>query len=136
MTSDLDRRRLVQLLGMIGSNHDGEALNAARLADRHMRDHRMSREEIVLPPQPDCTEAYTRGFSDGLRACLENVKPPPWRKMVRRCLEELDLTPKERAFLRSLQRWHGAITPKQEKWLRDIYARVLVISAPGGFSRQ
>jgi hypothetical protein len=84
----------------------------------------MSWEEIVLPPQPDCSEAYARGFSDGLRACLENVAPPPWREMVQRCLDDLNLTPKERVFLHSLQRWHGpTITAKQEKWLRDIYAR-------------
>lgn len=32
------RTRLVRLLGMIGSQHDGEALNAARLANKLVRD--------------------------------------------------------------------------------------------------
>jgi hypothetical protein len=32
------RVRLAQLLGMVGSDHDGEALNAARLANKLVRD--------------------------------------------------------------------------------------------------
>jgi hypothetical protein len=67
MTSDLDRRRLAQLLGMIGSTHDGEALNAARLADRHLRDRRMSWEEIILPPPPDCSEWLRSDAASRLR---------------------------------------------------------------------
>src|SRR5512134_3797382 len=43
--------RLIKLLGMLGSVHDGEALTAARLADRLVR-HRLKRTwgEVVQPP--------------------------------------------------------------------------------------
>src|SRR5512135_1224870 len=42
--------RLSKLLGMLGSVHDGEALTAARLADRLVRDQlRLSWGEVLLP---------------------------------------------------------------------------------------
>jgi len=35
--SALDRDRLAKLLGMLGADHDGEVVNAARAADRLVR---------------------------------------------------------------------------------------------------
>src|ERR1700761_1922300 len=37
MAKGIDRDRLVKLLGMLGSAHDGEALNAARHIDQMVR---------------------------------------------------------------------------------------------------
>ena len=63
-----ERDRLAKLLGMLGSDHDGEVLNAARLADRLVRDHGITwLDAITAPLSTDdplarfaaCAEAYT-----------------------------------------------------------------------------
>jgi hypothetical protein len=41
------RLRITQLLGMIGSDHDGEVLNAARLVSRTLRHHKMTVAEFL-----------------------------------------------------------------------------------------
>ena len=38
------------------------------------------------------------------------------------CSDELSV--KERGFIDTLSRWRGAPTPKQIKWLTDIYERL------------
>ncbi len=48
-----DRARLAKLLGMIGSSHDGEALAAARLADKLIRDRRLRWHDIFGVPAAD-----------------------------------------------------------------------------------
>jgi len=48
-----------------------------------------------------------------------------WRAMLsvcRDCSDELSV--KERGFIDTLSRWLGAPTPKQIKWLTDIYERL------------
>jgi hypothetical protein len=35
-----------------------------------------------------------------------------------------ELSPKERGFIETLARWRGEPTPKQIKWLTDIYERL------------
>jgi hypothetical protein len=50
MTSILDpstKNRLVKLLGMLGSAHDGEALTAGRLADRLVRQANLTWDDII-----------------------------------------------------------------------------------------
>jgi len=44
----MDRSRLAQVLGMMGSAHDGEALNAARLAVRMLKEARV---DLAEPPR-------------------------------------------------------------------------------------
>lgn len=51
MTTKLDRRRLVKVLGMLGSRHDGEALNAARTAHAMLAQSK-SRWEDLLGVKP------------------------------------------------------------------------------------
>jgi len=51
------RERLAKLLGMVGSNSDAEALIAARLADRLVRDLSVTWFDVVAtpalpPPEP------------------------------------------------------------------------------------
>jgi hypothetical protein len=46
-----DRQRLAKLLGMAGSQHDGEALNAARLANRMVRERGITWFDVMLPPE-------------------------------------------------------------------------------------
>lgn len=61
MSARLDRKRLAQVLGMMGSSQPGEALNAARVAAKMQRDSGKTWEqlltpiEIKLPEQPSST---------------------------------------------------------------------------------
>src|SRR5690349_19360119 len=94
--SDSDRTRLIRLLGMMGSDHDGEALNAARLADRLIRERRATWSEVVATGDPP-------------------VRPQPprtWRETLAACRAQPDrLSPWEAEFLASLSDWLG--TPTQ-----------------------
>jgi hypothetical protein len=45
--SKLDRKRLVKVLGMLGSRHDGEALNAARTAHAMLSQANMSWNDLL-----------------------------------------------------------------------------------------
>jgi hypothetical protein len=47
MSAKLDRRRLVKVLGMLGSRHDGEALNAARTAHTMLAQAKTRWEELL-----------------------------------------------------------------------------------------
>jgi hypothetical protein len=45
----LDRQVLVRCLGMMGSTHDGEALNAARIADNRLRKAGVTWADVINP---------------------------------------------------------------------------------------
>jgi hypothetical protein len=47
-----DRERLARLLGMLGSDHQGERDNAARAAHRLVQQHGITWFDVVVPP-PD-----------------------------------------------------------------------------------
>jgi hypothetical protein len=49
MLDPADRRRLAQFLAMGSSAHAGERDNALRLADRMVREHKTTWEEMLLP---------------------------------------------------------------------------------------
>ena len=44
---DKHRQRLIQLLGMLGSGHEGEMVNAARLVCRFMTDHKLYWGDVI-----------------------------------------------------------------------------------------
>jgi hypothetical protein len=58
------RERIAKLLGMIGSNHDGEALNAARLADGLVREARVTWPAVLEPPAPAPSQPRYEPFDD------------------------------------------------------------------------
>ena len=77
MTPD-DLRRLIQLLGMMGSAHDGECLNAARMAQRHVAGLGATWEEVLNRTDSKGTfsedtvrEAYSSGHQAGYAKGLE-----------------------------------------------------------------
>lgn len=61
-----DLTRIVKLLGMTGSEHDGEALNAIRLANKLIREGKTNWAEVMAPKtaKPDL-DGYLRGYQDG-----------------------------------------------------------------------
>ena len=74
MTAKLDRRRLVKVLGMLGSRHDGEALNAARTAHAMLAQSKLHWEDLLgikpgeepepLPQEGDAAAKPKGKFSD------------------------------------------------------------------------
>jgi hypothetical protein len=117
MSPSFARDRLTALLGMLGSDHDGEVVNAGRLATRLVRSAGLTWNEVVVrsllssPPPP-----------------LEVASPPPpdWRARVAACRAFPDrLTAKEADFLANLAIRTSPPTPKQEAWLAGIEEKVL-----------
>lgn len=125
------RTRLIQLLGMIGSSHDGEALNAARLAQRLLGSEGLTWEEAMNghgggyteeAVRTVVTEAYDKGFQDGItKALKENPLGPPqpvrtWQSYARELKDDYDdyLSEWERGFVESfIDRGWPSPTPKQ-----------------------
>jgi len=70
----LDRERLAKLLGMVGSCHDGEALNAARAADALVRQADCTWFDIVQPPALTPLRQHRAPTETGARIawCLEH----------------------------------------------------------------
>jgi hypothetical protein len=75
------RLRLARLLGMIGSDHDGEALNAARMADRLVREKGLTWDDVIAPvvcgpapiPQPgDAIDIIRRDWRGVALWCLRH----------------------------------------------------------------
>ena len=98
---DLDIDRFLKLLGMFGSDHDGERANAAGLATKMLRDAGLTWVEFIdrlitpppetIAPQPQHT-AWRRSL-DHREAALECLL---WGKR---------LTDWERGFIESMDRY-------------------------------
>lgn len=71
------RRRLAQLLGMLGSRHDGEILNAAKAAQRQLGAIGLTWEELLNSTTGHSDEvlasAYQEGFASGYRKGLADA---------------------------------------------------------------
>jgi hypothetical protein len=92
--------RLIKLLGMLGSAHDGERAAAGLKAHELLRRHGLTWSDIIV------------------------VTPPKigWREKVRACRSyRHQLNDKERAFVDTLELWHGTPTAKQLAWLERIW---------------
>jgi hypothetical protein len=94
--------RLIKLLGMLGSVHDGERATAGRKAHELIRHHGLTWSDLLLAPATPLK--------------------PGWRDKVAACeAQQHCLSQKERAFVFSLRRWRGTPTEKQLAWLDRIY---------------
>lgn len=147
--SDADHRRLVALVNMTTSQHDGEAINAFRAANRLAASagltlvealQKGARAEINLIRITQLeTEAFERGKREGAAEERKTIRrerrrqvqpvpttppPPDWHAIRQRCLSEVpDLRDRELDFLQSLGRWHGNLTDRQQGWLLAIFSR-------------
>lgn len=128
------RTRLTKLLGMTGSTHDGEALNALRHAQRLMKEAKVNWEDTLhgnglLTYREGFQEGRTAGFEEGYAKGYREgqnaprARPQAWQGVVREMLEEHadDLNDRETEFLESFRRrsWHTP-TERQRAWITSI----------------
>ena len=64
----IDRERLIKLLGLLGSDHNGEIAAAGRLADALIRDAGVTWADVIAP------ETVQRELIDALRAENEELR--------------------------------------------------------------
>ena len=97
-------QRLAKLLGMLGSNSDGERANAARMVDQLVRGLGLTWSDIVMP---------------------HAVPASDWQRMANYCLTLRDqLNQREMEFVESIARYRAAPSNKQQSWLSKIHARL------------
>jgi hypothetical protein len=96
------------LLGLLGSDFDGERAAAARLAGRFVRQLGLSWDAIVIPSR---LPAVCR------------IEPQQWRFQAQAILDSDDVTAWEQDFCSSLlRRWRGGYLPsKQQQTLDRIF---------------
>lgn len=123
MLSAAEHSKLIRVLEMTRSDSDGEALAAARAAQRILAGRSFAdvwpAPRIAYSPPPRST------FSRPARA-------PTWRERAAECRRCPGiLSERENEFLRSLLQWTGDLTPKQAAWLARISAKVDQLAASG-----
>lgn len=102
--------KLAKLIPLLGSDKDGEVIATVRAIGRTL----------------ESTKADWHDLARALTTPLEKTaRPNGWRSMVKECFAAPNLlTEREVAFLTTLTRSGRDPTPKQEKWLNDIFARI------------
>ena len=106
----LDRPKLARVLGMLGSEHDGEVLAAAHVADTMVRKSGLSWAKILSSIEPLPLSVGGGAIDFVIDTCL-----------ARRSL----LTEWERGFLRSLKhRRRYTLTQRQHSALAAIFDRL------------
>jgi hypothetical protein len=107
----LDRDRLAKLLGMLGSDHPGEVVAAARQAERLRAEAGLTWPEIIGPalPPPRPQNHHVETVADAIEFVLDN---------------EEKLTDWEAAFAPSIRRQRSPISTKQIAILDLILGRV------------
>ena len=110
-----DRNRLAKLLGMMGSEHDGEVINAARQADKLVKTASLTWRDVVSPAADvklvEVRVAYT----------------PTERELIEEILAAHEpLDQRESTFLRDMLR-RTRFTPGQTRWIKMIAVKVGVL---------
>jgi hypothetical protein len=68
----LDRSRLAALLGMLGSSHDGEVVNAARAAERMRKTAGLTWHQVLVP-LPVVQPTRATDIEDDLDLILDSI---------------------------------------------------------------
>jgi hypothetical protein len=102
-----DHTKLVKVLGLLGSDHDGERASAAHKASEIIRKHRLTWADVLAPA---AVEPSGGPVGHAVRALwiIENVP---------------GLSERDRGFLSTIMA-RRVISAKQAKWLCDIEERV------------
>jgi len=122
------RRRLALLLGMLGSDHDGERSNAGRLAERLVRQQGLTWPQVIDGPPVSTGRTDSSRNREEPRSSTRDEFGLSDLDKVRAALAHLArLNEWEQGLVQSIQlqlRRHRRLTPKQEKVLNCIYRKV------------
>jgi hypothetical protein len=127
-----NRTALAKVLDVLGSEHAGEALAAAKLATAMMREAGLSWDEVLRSELPPNVTSRLASAADGASS---GVAPGPGPMGMRR---ERDLSPYEQFFMlllsprtpnhvrKELRGWEtrvldGEITPQEKQDLRQMF---------------
>jgi hypothetical protein len=138
------RHRLAKLLGMTTSSHDGEALVAARMAGKLIRELGLSWEQALAPvakPSEPSREAlgkargegYRQGYLEGMRDAARALRPSaaPWRGIAQDMLDHpRSLTEWETKFLLSFVHHKSAAPTPRQRTVFDRIANKLRMKLP------
>jgi len=123
--TDKERERLVALLGMMGSSGDGEALNAARLAQKFVVDRKLTWNDVITA-QTTAQKSAANPYDEMMRNAQRNAQQSAathqqkaaW--LLQNYKDKLSNVEKE--FVSDMVHWIRP-SPKQQNWLNRIYAR-------------
>jgi hypothetical protein len=147
--SELDLKKLGRVIAMVSSSHEGEALNATRLADRMLRDAGMRWEDLLSPAhelevatkaaavllaentalKAEVEQLRTTGtaiatWSEVGAAISDTQRAAAWALELH-CQRMAWLTPPETDFLTTVRdHWRGPLTSPQACWFRSIIDRI------------
>ena len=112
MTALVDRQRLARVCGLFGSDHDGEALAAARQAEKIRKKVGLTWEELLVPSiRPRLADPSPEELTD-------------WRWACHFCLERYCLlTSWELNFVATVARYTKPPSAKQLIILQRLVAR-------------
>ena len=117
------RDKLAKLLGLTGSDHNGEVVNAARLANRLVRDLGITWFDVLAaPPLDPAHQPQPEPLLDLLRDW-----PVRWQSAARFCADcgAGVIRDKDIAFATKVSSYTHRPSESQLTWLRDITERVL-----------
>lgn len=111
---------------MLGSAHDGEALNAARAADRLLRECGVTWLDALVAGVPAAS------IEPPMPRRRKPVQPMDWADMAREVLQSDAASAWARGFARSLlDRWQGRpLTRRQAAALTEIWNACRAADAP------
>lgn len=118
--SSHDRSRLAKLLGMLGSNFDGEVVNAARAADRLIKNAGETWESVIIH-----TTTIAVSYQPHTRQREYRAPPAPehWEEVKKYQAYTTVLNAWEAKFLESIGLRHS-LSEKQQKVLARIRAKI------------
>lgn len=134
------RTHLIKLLGMLGSDHEGEVLNAARMAQRLIGSEAMTWAEVMGATNGQYMDpgAYNAGYAAGYAKAMSedkarrHTKLMTWFVFVRELRDEYEdnLSEWEQGFVESfIGRGFARPTPRQRTVFENI-AEKLGIDLP------
>jgi hypothetical protein len=113
-------KRIGRLLGMLGSDHDGEVLNAVGMLKKLFCNEKMSFSDLAYVVENSAGAEIRRQFYDP-------DGTPNWHQLALYCQRHIDQLPaKEQAFVTQMAGWTVGRAPseKQAVWLESIFVRL------------
>jgi hypothetical protein len=111
--------RLIKLLGMLGSTHDGERAAAGLKAHEFIKQRGLCWADVISLPISRAGAHDDREHDD------YETDFDSWSAQRQFCLRYRKwLTSKELGFLISIGNWRGELTERQQIWLDSIQARL------------